>query len=59
MLEQRFQHSRRAMRMVPDEVLGVEFRPILFKNAVTGIEFTPHFRLRMGRDDGDLRDIQF
>ncbi len=57
--EQRFEYARCAMWVVPDQMLGVELRPVCFKNAITGIEFMPHFRLWMRRDDGDLRDIEF
>src|SRR5690349_7530156 len=46
------------MWMVPDDMLGVELRPVCFKNTVTGIEFMPHFRLWMWGDDRDLRDIE-
>ena len=58
LFEQRFQHAGRAIWVIPDEVLGVELRPVFFKNTVTGIEFTPHFRLRMRRDDGNLRGVE-
>ena len=58
LFEQRFEHAGRAMWVVPDEMLGVELRPVSFKDTVPGIEFMPHFRLWMRGNDGDLRDIE-
>ena len=59
LLQQRLENPRCAVRMVPDQLLGVKLGPVFLKNSETRFEFPPHFRLRMRRDDGDLRSIEF
>jgi hypothetical protein len=59
LLKQRFQDAGGAVGMVPDEVLGIELRPVPFKDAVVGFKVAPHLRPWMGGDDGDLRDVEF
>ena len=59
LLEEGFEYRGRAVRVVPDKVLGVKPRPILFEDAVVGFEVAPHFRLRVRGHDGDLGDIEF
>src|SRR3974377_1923562 len=58
LFEQRFEDAGGAVRMLPDEVLRVELGPILFEDTVVGVEVAPHLRLRVRRDDRDLRDVQ-
>src|ERR1035437_624875 len=44
--------------MPPDEMFGVELRPIRFENPVLGIQFIPQLSARMWRHDRNLRDVE-
>ena len=59
LFEERFKNTGSAVRVVPDEALGVKPGPILFKDAVVGFEIAPHFGLRVRSNDGDLGDVEF
>ena len=59
LLQQRLENAWGAVRVVPDQVLGVELGPVFLKNSETRFEVPPHFRLRMRGDDGYLRCIEF
>lgn len=59
LFEEAFQHRGSAVRVVPDEVLGVEPGPILFEDAIVRFEVPPHFGLRVRGDDGDLSGVEF
>src|SRR6516225_4690822 len=59
LLQQRLKNAWCAVRVVPDQVLGVKLGPVFLKNSETRLEFPPHFRLRMRRDDGYLRGVEF
>src|SRR5215469_6142987 len=59
LLEEGFEYRGRAVRVVPDKVLGVKPRPILFEDTVVGFEVAPHFSLRVRGHDGDLGDVEF
>jgi hypothetical protein len=59
LFEEGFEDAGGAVSVVPDEVLGVKPRPILFKDAVVGFEIAPHFGLRIRSNDGDLGDVEF
>jgi hypothetical protein len=47
LFEEAFQHRWSAVRVVPDEVLGVKPGPILFEDAIVRFELLPHFGLRV------------
>ena len=59
LLQQRLKNAGCAVRMVPAQVLGVKLGPVFLENPETRFELPPHFRLRMRRDDGYLRGIEF
>ena len=56
---ERFEDAGSAVRVIPDEVLGVKPGPILFNDAIVGFEVAPHFGLRVRSNDGDLGDVEF
>ena len=58
--EEGFEDARGAVRMIPHQVLGIEAGPVFFEDAVKFVsQVAPHLGLRVGSDDGDLRDVEF
>ena len=58
-LEEGLKDRGSAVRMLPNEVLGVKARPVGFEDSIVGFEVAPHLGLWVGRNDGDLRDVEF